>query len=409
MHRISIQDISVGDSLCSVFLVSTATKSESKNGPFWRVELRDATGTIEAKIWSPLSQKITDLKAGDFVEVKGKTSLFREQMQFTIEAICPIENPELLDISDFLPTSAVEPAEILASIEALALAELSYTPWKNFVKTVLNDSKIRNKLLLAPAAKSVHHAYAGGLLEHMHSVAGICLKFSDHYPELDRQTLFVAGLFHDIGKLEELSGGLLNDYTNEGRLLGHIIQGIMLLKPYLEKSKIDPALVLHLEHLILSHHGELDFGAPKVPMTPEAFALHYADNIDAKLAQCRDIFSNLPHATSTRNTTQSIQAQDKAENTGEQIMSLQTKDDENQSNEAATLTQGIQGTQGKQAKQSSQKALAPESEFEDLAWSPWVNLLGRTLCRMPQTPQSIEKENNKSRRTPKEKQGLLLG
>lgn len=416
MHRISIQDISVGDSLCSVFLVSAATKSESKNGPFWRVELRDATGALEAKIWNPLSQRVTDLKAGDFVEVKGKTSLFREQMQFTIEAIRPVDNPELLDIADFLPTSAIAPSEILANIEALALTELTYAPWKNFVKSVLNDPKIRNKLLLAPAAKSVHHAYAGGLLEHMHSVAGICLKFSDHYPELDRQTLFVAALFHDIGKLEELTGGLVNDYTNEGRLLGHIIQGVMLVKPYLEKAKVDPVLVLHFEHLLLSHHGELDFGAPKIPMTPEAFALHYADNVDAKLAQCRDILSNLPHITSTRNTTQSIQAENNAENntensTGksadnidEKSMLLLNEDDGNQLNETALAVQARQGKQ----KHVPQKALAQE-EFEDMAWSPWVNLLGRTLCRMPQTPQGAEKENNKTRRTPKEKQGLLFG
>ena len=412
MHRISIQDISVGDSLCSVFLISTATKSESKNGPFWRVELRDATGTLEAKIWSPLSQRVTDLKAGDFVEVKGKTSLFREQMQLTIEAIRPVEDAEQLDLADFLLTSETEPAEILANIEELAQTELTYAPWKNFVKAVLTDPRIRKKLLLAPAAKTVHHAYAGGLLEHMHSVAGICLKFSDHYPELDRQTLFVGGLFHDIGKLEELSGGLLNDYTNEGRLLGHIVQGIVLLKPYLEKSKVDPVLALHLEHLILSHHGEPDFGAPKTPMTPEAFALHYADNIDAKLAQCRSIFSNIPQMPSSRTTSQVMQAESATQKLDTSIASAI-------SGEISTPSEGtapsaapfLQDAQAQQEKQQTQEALTQEaeSELEDMAWSPWVNLLGRTLCRMPKTPQKAEKETNKSRREAKEKQGSLLG
>ena len=425
MDRISVQDISVGDSLCSVFLISAANKSESKNGPFWRIELRDATGTLEAKIWSPLSQRVSDLKAGDFVEVKGKTSLFREQMQFTVEAIRPVEDPEQLDISDFLPTSAVEPAEILASIEELVQTELTYTPWKNFVKSVLNDPRIRTKLLLAPAAKSVHHAYAGGLLEHMHSVAGICLKFADHYPELDRQTLFVAGLFHDIGKLEELSGGLLNDYTNEGRLLGHIVQGIVLLKPYFEKSKVDPVLALHLEHLILSHHGEPDFGAPKTPMTPEAFALHYADNIDAKLAQCRDIFSNIPQMPVTRSTTQLIQSQnDKGKNLSQN--SAQDSSNSSFSNSSASSsfsslnalsseeTPSLESGQGQhdytddQAQKLAQNiAQEAESELEGMAWSPWVNLLGRTLCRMPKTPQRTEKEN-KNKKVPKEKQGSLL-
>lgn len=373
MHRICIKDISVGDSLCSVFLVGAATKSESRNGPFWRVELKDATGTMEAKIWSPLSHTVASLKAGDFIEVKGKTSLYREQIQFTIEAIRPVEDPSKIDISDFLLTSKVDPSQILAQIECLAQEELTYSPWRNFVKYVLNDQRVRSKILLAPAAKSVHHAYAGGLLEHMHSVAGICLKFADHYPDLDRQTLFVAGLFHDIGKLEELSGGIANDYTNEGRLLGHIVQGIILLRPFLEKAKVDPVLALHLEHLILSHHGEPEFGAPKTPMTPEAFALHYADNVDAKIAQCREIFGSLTknqHAAPQTNTD--------------------TQHDSSSKTEAPQQDYMEQGV-----------------EMDALTWSPWVKLLGRTLCYMPQTPEKTDDGNTK--RNPKEKQCSLLG
>lgn len=351
MHRICIKDIQknipAGEGICSVFLVSSAQKSEGRNGPFWSVKLKDATGVLDAKIWSPLSQSVTDLKAGDFIEVKGRTSLFRDQLQMTVEALRPVENPEHLNMGDFIPTSAVEPAEILEQIETLVSQEITYAPWKDFCRSVLKDSRIRAKLLLAPAAKSVHHAYAGGLLEHMHSVAGLCLKFCDHYPELDRQTLFVAGLFHDIGKLEELSGGLVNDYTDEGKMLGHIVQGILILRPFLEKAKVDEKLALHLEHLILSHHGEPEYGAPRVPLSPEAFALHYADNLDAKLAQCREAFAQMPGAE--------------------------------------------------------------EEEDQGIGWSAWIGLLGRSLCKMPQTPKLKEKENAKTKKTPKEKQCSLLG
>lgn len=351
MHRICIKDIQktipAGEGICSVFLVSSAQKSEGRNGPFWSVKLKDATGVLDAKIWSPLSQSVTDLKAGDFIEVKGRTSLFRDQLQMTVEALRPVENPEHLNMGDFIPTSAVEPAEILEQIETLVSQEITYAPWKDFCRSVLKDSRIRAKLLLAPAAKSVHHAYAGGLLEHMHSVAGLCLKFCDHYPELDRQTLFVAGLFHDIGKLEELSGGLVNDYTDEGKMLGHIVQGILMLRPFLEKAKVDEKLALHLEHLILSHHGEPEYGAPRVPLSPEAFALHYADNLDAKLAQCREAFAQMPGAE--------------------------------------------------------------EEEDQGIGWSAWIGLLGRSLCKMPQTPKPKEKENAKTKKTPKEKQCSLLG
>lgn len=356
MHRICIKDIQkdipVGEGVCSVFLVGSAQKSEGKNGPFWAVKLRDSTGTLDAKIWTPLSQNIAELKMGDFVEVKGRTSTFREQLQFTIEALRPVDTPEELVMSDFIQTSAVEPSEILAQIEKKISEEITYAPWKDFCKSVLKDQRIRAKLLLAPAAKSVHHAYAGGLLEHMFSVASLCLKLSDHYPELDRQTLFVAGLFHDIGKLDELSGGLANDYTDEGKMLGHIIQGILILKPFLEKAKVDPALALHFEHLILSHHGEPEFGAPRVPLSPEAFCLHYADNMDAKLAQCREAFSQITD------------------------------------------------------KKESEKE---EPEGGEIAWSAWINLLGRSLCKMPQTPKAKEKESSKAKKDPKGKQGSLMG
>lgn len=349
MQRICIKniqtDVQIGESVCSVFLVSSAQKSEGRNGPFWSVKLRDASGILEAKIWSPLSQNVGELKAGDFIEVRGRTSLFREQLQFTIEALRFVEDPEELDMSAFMQTSATPPSEILAQIEECVDQEIRYAPWRDFCKNVLGDAGIRAKLLLAPAAKSVHHAYAGGLLEHMFSVAGLCLKLSDHYPELDRQTLFVAALFHDIGKLDELSGGIANDYTDEGKMLGHIVQGILMLKPFLDKAKVDPVLALHFEHLILSHHGEPEFGAPRVPLSPEAFCLHYADNMDAKLAQCREAFSQTPEKE--------------------------------------------------------------EGANQEIAWSAWVGLLGRSLCRMPQTPKQKEKE--KTKKEPKEKQCSLMG
>lgn len=365
MHRICIKDIQknipVGEGICSVFLVQSAQKSEGRNGPFWSLKLRDAGGTLDAKIWAPLSQNIDEPKSGDFIEVKGRTTVFRDQLQLTVEALRLAENPEHLNMSDFIPTSSVEPAQILEQIENLINQELTHGPWKEFCKSVLKDGRIRAKLLLAPAAKSVHHAYAGGLLEHMHSVAGLCLKFADHYPELDRQTLFVAGLFHDIGKLDELSGGLLNDYTDEGKMLGHIVQGILMLRPFLEKSKVEDSLALHLEHLILSHHGEPEFGAPRVPLTPEAFILHYADNADAKLAQCREAFGQV-------------------------------------------LGQAQQETEKETEKPDPQ-----DEENSAIVWSAWVNLLGRSLCKMPQTPKPKEKEQNKTKKAPREKQCSLLG
>ncbi len=347
MSRISIKDINVGDGFSSIFLVAAASLADSKNGPFWRLELKDASGSIEAKIWSPLSQRIEEIKLGDFVEIRAKASLFRDQLQLSIEAFRIVENSHELDYADFLPTSKVPPAELLNELENLIQNELDHAPWANLVKSVLTDKNIRAKLLLAPAAKSVHHAYLGGLLDHTLSVVKLCIKLCEHYPELDRQLLIVAAIFHDIGKIEELSGGIANDYTDEGKLLGHIVQGIIMLRPHLEKSKLDKNLIMHLEHLILSHHGELEYGAAKVPLTAEAFALHYADNIDAKMAQLREVFEN------------------------------------------------------------NSNMVKPNLGQEQILWSPWVNLLGRNLCQLPKTPQQHEKETKKPQ--PDERQGSLLG
>ena len=207
----------------------------------------------------------------------------------------------------------------------------AHAPWKLFVRSVLEDERVRLRLPAAPAAKSVHHAYVGGLLEHMLSVAGLCLRMADHYPELDRQMLCAGALLHDIGKLEEMSGGLVNEYTDAGRFLGHIAQGLIMMEPHLAASGLEPALALHFRHLIASHHGEPEYGSPRQPATAEAFALHYADNIDAKLAQWRALFP--PREASSPNG----------------------------SGDAA-------GTPG------------------GLEWSPWQSLLGRALCRVPRTP-----------------------
>ena len=158
---------------------------------------------------------------------------------------------------------------------------------------VLNNQELRASFRVCPAAKGVHHAYVGGLLEHTLSVFRLCRRIADQYPELDRQALLAGALFHDFGKIREFSGGLANDYTDEGRLLGHLMLGVEMLAPYLAKSGLDEGLQRHLKHLILSHHGELQFGAVRQPHTAEALALHYADNLDAKMAQCRGLFDQL--------------------------------------------------------------------------------------------------------------------
>lgn len=286
-----ISAVTAGDELSSVYIVSLASLQQSRNGPYWRLELKDASGSMEAKIWSPLSLSFPSLAAGQMVQVEGHVSLYRDQLQLTVDALRILDEDEVaaLPMEDYVLCSARPAADMLADIERLCDSVLVYRPWKKFMRSVLADRRIRPLLLRAPAAKSVHHAYAGGLLEHMLSVAELCMLMADHYPELDRQLLLAAALLHDIGKIDEMGGLLVTEYTDEGRMLGHIVQGIVMLEPYLCKSGLEPELIMHFKHLIASHHGEPEFGAAREPVTPEAFVLHYADNIDAKMAQCRSI------------------------------------------------------------------------------------------------------------------------
>ena len=286
-----ISAISAGDEIASTYVISLASLQQSRGGPYWRLELKDAEGTMEAKIWSPLSLSFPSLTAGQMAYVEGRASLYRDQLQLTVEALRVLDEEEVaaLPMEEYLVSSPRPAAEMLEDIENLCERELTHKPWKKFMRSVLSDKRIRPLLLRAPAAKSVHHAYAGGLLEHMLSVGQLCMLMAGHYPELDRQVLLAAALLHDIGKIDEMSGLLVTEYTDEGRLLGHIVQGLVMLEPYLRKSGLEPELVMHFKHLIASHHGEPEFGAAREPATPEAFVLHYADNIDAKLAQCRGI------------------------------------------------------------------------------------------------------------------------
>ena len=358
-QRQTIRDLKVNDDVRSVFLIGAASLQQSRNGPYWRLELRDTTGSLEAKIWSPLSAEFSNLAPGQLVEVGGRVGLFREQPQVTVENLRPLTDAErdALNLADFMPASPRPPAQMLAEAEALCRAEFTHKPWRTFALAVLGDEAIRARLLTAPAAKSVHHAYVGGLLEHMLSVAGLCLRMADHYPELDRQTLLAAALFHDIGKLEEMNGGLTTEYTDAGRLLGHIIQGLAMLEPFLAASGLEPDLALHFRHLIASHHGEPEFGAPKQPATAEAFALHHADNVDAKIAQWRALFPAGP---------------------------------EQSSDGAAERT--------KENGDDTANAVHSSPQREELEWSPWQNTLSRSLCRPVRTPENAAPKNAKEPR-----------
>lgn len=292
--RLYIKDMQPGVVIGDWFVVSSARQGTAKNGPFWTLSLKDRTGGLEAKLWSPQSQAFADIPAGVFAYVEGRTSTYNNSVQLTIDrlSLVPVESAAEhgLSLGDFVPAAERPSADMLADVEALAKTHLRDKSFKRFVKKVLGDEEIRSRLLIAPGAKAMHHAYAGGLLEHTLSVVELAMLFCDKYPRLDRDLLFAAALCHDLGKAWELSSGLSTDYTTPGRLVGHIVLVLKIVDPFLESSGLDEETKLHFTHIILSHHGEYEYGSPRRPKTAEAMALHYADNLDAKMNQIAGVF-----------------------------------------------------------------------------------------------------------------------
>ncbi|MDL2306806.1 HD domain-containing protein [Desulfovibrio sp. OttesenSCG-928-C06] len=295
-----VGELAPGDIINSVFLVASAQQNQARNGPYWRVEFRDSTGKIEGKIWSPLSQQFPDLKAGAFAELQGRVVVYRERNEIAVDnmRLLSEEESRALSLCDFLVSSSQDSDAMLEELEALCRKNFTHKPWSKFYKSVLRDEEIQQKLRISPAAKAMHHAYAGGLLEHTLGVCRLAMAYADLYPHLDRQVLLAGALCHDLGKIWELSSGLLVEYTSEGRLLGHMSIALERLEPFLRKSGLEPELAEHLKHLVLSHHGTREFGSPCLPATAEAMALHYADNMDAKMNQIHGALEVVPQGES---------------------------------------------------------------------------------------------------------------
>jgi len=288
-----VKDLVPGQGTTDVFCLAAARLGQAKNGPFWTLTLEDVSGQIEAKIWSPAAQAYAELAAGQFVLVEGQVGTYRDRPQINIDRLRVLPPEEFVpDLSQFVASSSEPPEGLLEKLTELCRAEISHAPWRKFCAKVLSHPDFRDKLIESPGAKSVHHSYRGGLLEHTLGVSRLVLSICDRYPALDRDTLLAAAVCHDLGKAWELTSGPATDYTDAGRLLGHIVITLELVDPLLKKSGVEPELALHFKHILVAHHGEYEYGSPRRPKTAEAFVLHFADNIDAKMNQVFGTFES---------------------------------------------------------------------------------------------------------------------
>lgn len=278
-----IRDIRQGQQFEDMFIVTQSRLDQARNGPYWQLTLQDRTGDIQARVWSPLSQSFEKIKPGQIVNIRASAQNFRDQLQLNVDALEFVPHEDS-DISFFLPVSEVPPEDLYRKLMEFLRIKVAFPPWGRLYKNILGHDEIKADLMKAPGGKSIHHAYIGGLLEHTLSVCRICDSICDLYPVLDRDILLVAAALHDIGKSREITSGPGRDYSDQGKLLGHIFLGMEMIQPFLNRAKnLSLEVILHLKHIIVSHHGELEFGSPKRPKTLEAFVLHYADNLDAKM------------------------------------------------------------------------------------------------------------------------------
>ena len=278
-----ISELHEGDMVSEVFLCKTKTSGTSKFGKtYYSLSLQDKTGMIDGKVWE-LNNAIGHFEAMDYIMVKGKVTNFQGNNQLNIEMIRKADEGEY-QISDYMPSTKKDIDEMYD--ELLAMIQRVQNPYLKelAMKVFVEDKEFAKKFKIHSAAKSVHHGYIGGLLEHSVSVAKLVEQYAVLYPQLNRDLLVTTALFHDIGKAEELSAFPENDYTDEGQLVGHIVMGTIKLSKLMDEIPGFPAkLANEVKHCILSHHGELEFGSPKKPALAEALALSQADNLDAKM------------------------------------------------------------------------------------------------------------------------------
>lgn len=293
MHFIG--ELREGERINEIYLCKQKQTALTKAGkPYESLLLQDKTGTLDAKVWDPSSQGIEECEALDYIYVMGDVTSFQGTLQLNIKRLRKVSEGEY-DPKDYLPVSDYNVEEMYRELQGYVKG-LSNPYLKKLAGGLfLEDADFAKRFQFHSAAKSVHHGFVGGLLEHTLSVTKLCAFFAERYPMLNRDLLITAALFHDIGKLEELSAFPANDYTDEGQLLGHIAMGMEIVGMRIRGIEGFPTkLANELKHCILSHHGELEYGSPKKPAIPEAVALNFADNLDAKMETMKELLANVP-------------------------------------------------------------------------------------------------------------------
>ncbi len=289
-----IEDLKIGDSISEVYLCKEKRSGTTKNGAdYFLVTLQDKTGVLEGNIWDVNSPGINEFDKKDYVEVTGVIKEYKGKNQINITSL-RVADVNSVNVEDYIPTTDKDINEMYSELlDIIGTVKAPYMK-KLLEMYFVNDEAFKKRFCYHSAAKSVHHGFAGGLLEHTLSVTKTCDFIAKQYDYLDRDLLLTAAIFHDVGKLAELSPYPENDYTDAGQMLGHIVMGYNLLSVSISKIEDFPEVKRNeLLHCILAHHGEYEYGSPKKPSIAEAIALNFADDMDAKLQTMKEVMSKV--------------------------------------------------------------------------------------------------------------------
>ncbi len=287
-----INEIKAGDFVDDIFVLSEKILSQKKDGNnYLNVTLSDKTGTIKGVVWDNVDLISAGVSSGDFVHIRGNVKDYRGAFQLVIKNMEAC-SADMVDPTDFLPATHLDVNSMFKRLLKIT-ASMKTTYLKNLIEAFWNDTEFVHKFKTAPAAKKMHHAYIGGLLEHTLSMASLADKVAGHYNGVDRDLLLAGAILHDIGKIREFEYEISIDYSDEGRLINHIVIGIEMIDEKLSEIEGFPEeKMLLLKHMIVSHHGTREFGSPEPPKTIEAVILNYIDEIDSKVKGIREFMAN---------------------------------------------------------------------------------------------------------------------
>ncbi|MHC5092001.1 MAG: 3'-5' exoribonuclease YhaM family protein [Planctomycetota bacterium] len=298
MSHLYIKDIQAGQQIQDTYMLTQPVLRNTTKGDLYiAMFLSDKTGKVNSRMWQATQELYQALPTEGFVAIRGKSELYQGNMQLVVNDIQVVE-PDQVRLMDYMPRTENNIGEMFDQVKAI-LETIENKDLKLLTDAFLNDQELMKQFCIAPAAMMMHHNYLGGLLEHTLNMLNVAQVLFPLYPKIQKDLVLAAILLHDMAKTRELSYKIGFSYTDRGQLLGHIIQGTQMITQKADDLRadgtpIDPEILDCLLHIIVSHHGQYDFGSPKLPATPEAFMVNYIDNLDAKMNQTMTLIENEP-------------------------------------------------------------------------------------------------------------------